>query len=50
MQYFNKEKELGVILKSEIDKTEKDRIFSIQIDHLLLSNSGIFIIETKNWS
>jgi hypothetical protein len=26
------------------------RIYSIQIDHLLISNSGIFILETKNWS
>jgi hypothetical protein len=31
-------------------KTESDRIFSIQIDHLLLTRAGIFIIETKNWS
>jgi len=27
-----------------------DRIFSIQIDHLLISKSGIYILETKNWS
>lgn len=26
------------------------RIYSIQIDHLLISKAGIFIIETKNWS
>ena len=26
------------------------RIYSIQIDHLLISRAGIFIIETKNWS
>lgn len=26
------------------------RIKSIQIDHLLISKAGIFIIETKNWS
>lgn len=32
------------------NKNEKDRIFSIQIDHLLITNSGVFIIETKNWS
>ena len=32
------------------NRKEKDRIFSIQIDHLLISNSGIFILETKNWS
>ena len=31
-------------------KKENDRIFSIQIDHLLVTNSGVFIIETKNWS
>ena len=29
---------------------KNDRIKSIQIDHLLISPSGIFIIETKNWS
>ncbi|MCJ8211627.1 NERD domain-containing protein [Mucilaginibacter sp. RS28] len=27
-----------------------DYIKSIQIDHILLSTSGIFLIETKNWS
>ena len=32
------------------NKKKQDRIFSIQIDHLLVTNSGIFIIETKNWS
>jgi len=32
------------------NRREDDRIFSIQIDHLLISNSGIYIIETKNWS
>ena len=32
------------------NKKENDRIFSIQIDHLLISDSGIFILETKNWS
>ncbi|WP_370174357.1 nuclease-related domain-containing protein [Leeuwenhoekiella palythoae] len=26
------------------------RIYSIQIDHLLISRAGIFCIETKNWS
>jgi len=31
-------------------KKENERIFSVQIDHLLVTNSGIFIIETKNWS
>lgn len=29
---------------------DNDYIKSIQIDHLLISPSGIFIIETKNWS
>lgn len=32
------------------NKRENDRIYSIQIDHLLISQSGIFVIETKNWS
>ncbi len=31
-------------------KKENETIFSIQIDHLLVTNSGIFNIETKNWS
>ncbi len=31
-------------------KKYNQRIFSIQIDHLLISRAGIFIIETKNWS
>lgn len=31
-------------------KKHKQRIYSIQIDHLLISKAGIFIIETKNWS
>lgn len=31
-------------------KKYNQRINSIQIDHLLISKSGIFIIETKNWS
>jgi len=29
---------------------ENDYIRSIQIDHLLISPAGIFLIETKNWS
>jgi hypothetical protein len=29
---------------------EDEHIYSVQIDHLLISPSGIFIIETKNWS
>lgn len=32
------------------NKRNNDHIHSIQIDHLLLSPSGIFLIETKNWS
>lgn len=32
------------------NKNEGDRIFSIQIDHLLISKSGVFLLETKNWS
>lgn len=32
------------------NKQENDYIKSIQIDHVLISPSGIFIIETKNWS
>ena len=29
---------------------DKDYIQSVQIDHILISPSGIFLIETKNWS
>ncbi len=32
------------------NRNTKDKIFSIQIDHLLISKSGIYILETKNWS
>jgi hypothetical protein len=31
------------------NKNEDDRIYSIQIDHLLVCGAGIFILETKNW-
>ena len=31
-------------------KKQDDWIYSAQIDHLLISRSGIFLIETKNWS
>ncbi len=31
-------------------KKRNQRIYSVQIDHLLISKAGIFIIETKNWS
>lgn len=36
--------------KPIFNKKKNERIYSIQIDHLLVSKSGIFIIETKNWS
>lgn len=36
--------------KPIFNKKENDRIKSIQIDHLLVSPAGIFILETKNWS
>lgn len=32
------------------NKKEDDRIFSIQVDHLLICQSGVFLLETKNWS
>lgn len=32
------------------NKKEDDRIFSVQIDHLLICPSGVFLLETKNWS
>lgn len=32
------------------NKQEGDRIYSIQIDHLLVCPSGVFLLETKNWS
>lgn len=32
------------------NRKTKDKIFSIQVDHLLVSNAGLFILETKNWS
>lgn len=32
------------------NRNEDDKIFSIQIDHLIISKSGLFILETKNWS
>ncbi len=31
-------------------KKHNERIRSVQIDHLLISRAGIFIMETKNWS
>jgi len=32
------------------NRNENDYIKSIQIDHLLVTPAGIFLIETKNWS
>lgn len=32
------------------NQQEKSYIKSVQIDHLLISPAGIFLIETKNWS
>jgi hypothetical protein len=32
------------------NKNEDDRIYSIQIDHLLVCEAGVFILETKNWN
>ena len=31
-------------------REENDHIMSIQADHIIISQSGIFLIETKNWS
>ncbi len=36
--------------KAIYSRQDKQYIKSIQIDHLLISPSGIFLIETKNWS
>ncbi|MDC0615368.1 NERD domain-containing protein [Schleiferiaceae bacterium] len=33
-----------------INKRTGEKIFSIQIDHLVVSPGGVFILETKNWS
>lgn len=32
------------------NRSENDRIFSIQVDHLLICRSGVYVLETKNWS
>lgn len=32
------------------NRNDNGRIHSIQIDHLIVTTAGIFIIETKNWS
>jgi len=39
-----------VFNKPIYNRKEKDSIYSIQIDHLLITHAGVFIIETKNWS
>ncbi len=31
------------------DKRNGDKIYSIQIDHIVIGPTGLFIIETKNW-
>lgn len=36
--------------KSIFSKQQRSFIRSVQIDHLLISPAGIFLIETKNWS
>jgi hypothetical protein len=32
------------------NRSEDDRIYSIQVDHLVVGPTGIFVIETKYWS
>jgi len=32
------------------DKNNDDRIFSIQIDHVVVGPTGLYLVETKNWS
>lgn len=32
------------------NRREKDRIRSIQVDHLVVGPTGVFVIETKHWS
>lgn len=36
--------------KAIYNRQENDYIKSVQIDHILVGPSGIFLIETKNWS
>lgn len=43
--------DFSVSLSKPIYKRQsKDYIKSIQIDHILIAPSGVFLIETKNWS
>lgn len=32
------------------DRKNDDRIYSVQIDHIVVGPTGIYLIETKNWS
>ncbi|MEL6302690.1 MAG: NERD domain-containing protein [Pseudomonadota bacterium] len=32
------------------NKAKGDRIYSVQVDHVLIGRSGVFLLETKNWS
>lgn len=32
------------------DKNNDDRIYSIQIDHVVVGPTGLYLVETKNWS
>ena len=32
------------------NRREDDRIYSVQADHLVVGPTGLFIVETKNWS
>lgn len=32
------------------DRNNDDRIYSIQIDHVVVGPTGLYLIETKNWS
>ena len=33
-----------------INKKTGEKIYSIQVDHLVISPGGVFLLETKNWS
>lgn len=32
------------------DRRNEDRIYSIQIDHVVVGPTGLYLVETKNWS
>ena len=32
------------------NRRENDRIYSVQIDHIVIGPTGIYLVETKNWS